>query len=227
MGTTSVRQDSRHDPITRKNRAAHLQRTANGRFSKQASKTNKSSKAKGVVGGKEDTEDEEDPLSLMDDSPSKPANTNALAEFDGNATRTAYCGPTASEMLKALEDSLADAMENGVHEQENTGRNIEEPQPMSPDDMNPALQTVYQGPTASEMRKTLEESVADADLGIDGQEKVRVEESDMTGNNALEKLQPTQSCSRESSPDPTTSIPPSPSQRKRILTYPNGPKCRR
>ncbi|KAL8981960.1 MAG: hypothetical protein Q9205_003397 [Flavoplaca limonia] len=229
--TSSTRQDIRLDPLTRKDRAARLQRTTKGRFAKKASKTKKSTQAKGVVeDNKEDTEDEEDPLSMLDDSPAKPARTNyALGERDGNATRTAYRGPTAGQMLKALEDSLADALETGVDEQENASRNIDEPQEMSSENTAVAGRTPYQGPTASQMIEALDESIADAvaadgNLGMHGQEEGKgIEESDIAGNNALENPQPTASSSRESSPDPTTSIPPSPSPSKRILTYPNGP----
>ncbi|KAI4273607.1 MAG: hypothetical protein LQ337_004514 [Flavoplaca oasis] len=228
--TTSTRRETRHDPLTRKDRAAHLQRTTKGRFAKKVPKTKKSTQAKGVVeDNKEDTEDEEDPLSMMDDSPSKPARTNnALGELDGNATRTAYRGPTAGQMLKALEDSLADAMENSVGEQENASRNIDEPRDVSSEKMEVAGRTPYQGPTASQMMEALDESIADAaadgNLGMHGQEKGKgIEEGDIAGNNTLENRRPTPSSSRESSPDPTTSIPPSPSPSKRILTYPNGP----
>ena len=230
--TTSTRRDTRHDPLTRKDRAARLQRTAKGRFAKKASKTEKSTHAKGVVeDNKEDTEDEEDPLSMMDDSPSKPParTNNALGESDGNATRTTYRGPTAGQMLKALEDSLADALETGVDKQENASRKIDEPRDMSPENVEVVGRTPYQGPTASQMIEALEESIADAvaadgNLGMHGQEEGKgIEESDIAGNNALENPQPTASSSRESSPDPTTSIPRSPSPSKRILTYPNGP----
>ncbi|KAL8882342.1 MAG: hypothetical protein Q9198_000641, partial [Flavoplaca austrocitrina] len=217
--TTSTRRDTRHDPLTRKDRAARLQRTTKGRFAKKASKTKKSTQAKGVVeDNKADTEDEEDPLSMLDDSPSKPARTNcALGERDGNATRTAYRGPTAGQMLKALEDSLADAMETGVDEQENASRNIDGPQDPSSENRAVAGRTPYQGPTASQMIEALDESIADAvaadgNLGLHGQEKGKgIEESDIAGNNALDEPQPTASSSRESYPDPTTRIPPSPS----------------
>ncbi|KAL9611343.1 MAG: hypothetical protein Q9204_009026, partial [Flavoplaca sp. TL-2023a] len=228
--TTWTRRDTRHDPLTRKDRAARLQRTTKGRFAKKASKTKESTQAKGVVENNKDTEDEEDPLSMMDDSPSKPARTNnALGELDGNATRTAYRGPTAGQMLKALEESLADAMENRVDELENASRYNDEPRDMSPENVEVAGRTPYQGPTASQMIEALDESIADAvaadgNLGMHGQKKGKgIDEGDIAGNNALEEPQPTPSSSRENSPDPTTSIPPSPSPSKRILTYPNGP----
>ncbi|KAI4258128.1 MAG: hypothetical protein L6R42_005285, partial [Xanthoria sp. 1 TBL-2021] len=85
--TTSTRQDTRHDPITRKDRAARLQRTTGGRFAKTKPKSN-AKETKRDAADEEDTQDDEDPLSQIDDIRSKQASTKTLGESDGNALRT-------------------------------------------------------------------------------------------------------------------------------------------
>ncbi|KAI4230714.1 MAG: hypothetical protein LQ349_006087, partial [Xanthoria aureola] len=114
--TPSTRHETRDDPLTRKDRAARQQRTKGGRFAKTKPKPKRKAKAtktqqRDIQNG-EDTQDDEDPLSLMDDNQSKQASAKTLGESDGNrnATRTtAYEGPTSQEMLKALHESIADA----------------------------------------------------------------------------------------------------------------------
>ncbi|KAL8651006.1 MAG: hypothetical protein Q9226_004903 [Calogaya cf. arnoldii] len=155
--TASTRQEARHDPMTRKDRAARLQRTTKGKFAK----TNPESKGKTrrQAPGEETTQDEEDPRSQLDDSRTNPATTNALEQSDGNATRTAYQGPNASQLTEHLEEAIADANVGSKGQDNVHGSVVGIP---DASDGNATARTAYQGPTARQMLKALEESVADA-----------------------------------------------------------------
>ncbi|KAL8639389.1 MAG: hypothetical protein Q9226_008874, partial [Calogaya cf. arnoldii] len=105
--TASTRQETRHDPITRKDRAARLQRTTKGKFAKTTPKSKARSRRQAQ--DEETTQDGEDPRLQLDNNSVEPATTNALEESDGNATRTAYQKPTTSQTMEVLENSIADA----------------------------------------------------------------------------------------------------------------------
>ncbi|KAL8756789.1 MAG: hypothetical protein Q9199_002713 [Rusavskia elegans] len=156
--TTSTRQETRHDPITRKDRAARLQRTTRGRFAKTKPKSN-AKETKRDAEDEEDTQDDDDPLSQIDDIRSKRASTKTLGESDGNATRTAYKDPTAHQMLKIHEEPITD-VDMAVDRQENTRGIVVQQGDIA--DGTAATRTPYQGPTAHQMLKALEESIADA-----------------------------------------------------------------
>lgn len=215
--------------MTRKDRAARLQRTTGGRFAKTKPKSN-AKETKRDAEDEEDTQDDEDLLSQIDDIRSKRANTKTLGESDGNALRTGYKDPTAHQVLKAHEESITD-VDMAVDRQENTRGIIVQQGDIA--DGTAATRTKYQGPTAHQMLKALEESIADAmDISMDGG---NIEPGD-AGNNTA-STRPTRAGSPVSDDDDnqpstrgrtqpsrgTSPKPPTPSQSKRILTYPKGP----
>ncbi|KAL8857239.1 MAG: hypothetical protein Q9178_006165 [Gyalolechia marmorata] len=114
--TASTRQVIRHDPMTRRDRAARSERTTRGRRSSTTSRRSSVRTRRNAQGDEDAALDEEDTSRL--------ATTPVLGgESAGNGgagrTRTAYQGPTASEMLQALEESIADAEMAAVENDEN------------------------------------------------------------------------------------------------------------
>ncbi|KAL8773151.1 MAG: hypothetical protein Q9209_001827 [Squamulea sp. 1 TL-2023] len=153
--TTSTRQETRHDPMTRIDRAARNERTTRGRKSRTKLKSN--ARTRRDPQGDEDT--------AMNTVRSR--DTNILRKSDGNAARTVFKGPTARQMLKALEDSLADA-DTAADEQENSGaREPEATNILEASNGNAAPKAVFVGPTAYQMLEALEESIAVADRNLE------------------------------------------------------------
>ncbi|KAL8789826.1 MAG: hypothetical protein Q9213_000894, partial [Squamulea squamosa] len=245
--TTSTRQGIRHDPMTRRDRAAHNERTTRGRKSKTEVKSN--ARTRRDVEGDEDTA-----LDTVG-----PRDTNVLGELEGNATRGASNGSTARRMLNALEDSLADTdTDTALDGQENSGTG--EPEAtniLEAVNGSAAARATYKEPTtASQMLKVLEASIIDAaaaplkgqrnegarqlrdimdDAVSDGDERFTrrspLEERAQVVTGTTERTaativpstsrsKPTTSSSlSRRSHEPTTT----PSHSGRILTYPNGP----
>ncbi|KAI4220824.1 MAG: hypothetical protein L6R36_007337 [Xanthoria steineri] len=218
--TPSTRHETRHDPLTRKDRAARLQPTKGGRFAKTKSKTKPKSKAKATKTQQRDlqngegTQDDEDPLSLMDDNPSKQASdTKTLGESDGNrnATRTtAYEGPTSQEMLKALDESIADAAtDTGT---DGPAQHGEEMESRNADDNTTTAST------RPPHRASTPVSDTDADDNHDDNNNDNNEPSTPQGRRSqMTTSRPTPS------PEPTAPPISSPPESEQILTYPNGP----
>ncbi|KAI4251840.1 MAG: hypothetical protein L6R42_008216 [Xanthoria sp. 1 TBL-2021] len=133
-------------------------------------------------------------------------------------------------MPKALEESITD-VDMAVDRQENTRGIIVQQGDIA--EGTAATRTPYQGPTAHQMLTALEESIADAmDVSMDGG---NIEPGDAGKNTASARSSRSGSpVSDDDNNQPSTQgrtqpsrgtspKPPTPSQSKRILTYPNGP----
>ena len=220
--TPSTRHANRHDPLTRKDRAARLQRTKGGRFAKTKPKPKSKSKAKATttqqqdVQNGEDTQDDEDPLSLMDDPRSKQASTTkTLGESHGNRNATgttAYQGPTTQEMLKALDESIADAATDTGTGTNGPAQHGEDMESGNADD-NTATASTRPPHRAS---TPVSDTDPDAD---DNHDDNNNEPSTRRGGRR------SQMTTSRPTPSPEPAAPPtsSPPESERTLTYPNGP----
>ncbi|CAL8576873.1 hypothetical protein XPA_002740 [Xanthoria parietina] len=182
-------------------------------------KTKPKSKAKATttqqqdVQNGEDTQDDEDPLSLMDDNGSKQASsTKTLGESDGNrnATRTtAYEGPTSQEMLKALEESIADAATDTGTGTNGPAQHGEDMESGNADDNT----------TTASTRPPHRASTPVSDTDADDNHADENEPSTRRGGRR------SQMTTSRPTPSPEPAAPPtsSPPESERILTYPNGP----
>ncbi|KAL8910686.1 MAG: hypothetical protein Q9171_004062, partial [Xanthocarpia ochracea] len=151
--TASTRQAIRHDPMTRRDRAARSERTTRGRSS-QPTRTRSNVRTRRNTHGDGDA-------ALDDEDASRLATTPVLgwgSDSNGAArTRTAYQGPTAGEMLTALEESIAD-VEMAVE----TDEEIAETTIRNPTINRPILPRPHPSPSSSSSRESSPEPTKSA-----------------------------------------------------------------